>query len=84
MIILIIGLVAIVDHLGSQRISQAVVPRAASALVAATRRERRPSTSTGPGPGSTRGRRRVRTSGTPTLLSAVLPSAYVIGPKFVP
>ncbi len=81
-IIVIIGAVAIVDHLGSHRISQ-VDAQKTSALVpanggAATVEFDRPwdgfNPNTPAGAAST----------TPTLLSAVLPSAYVMNPKLVP
>ena len=81
-IIVIIGLVAILDHLGSHRISQ-VDAQSRSVLVATT------------GGGSTveldRGwdgfnpnTPNGAASSTPTLLSSVLPSAYVIDPNLVP
>ena len=81
-IIFIIGLVAIVDHLGSHRISQ-VDAQLTSPLVAATG-----GTTTveldrpwsGFNPNTPAG----AASSTPTLLSSVLPSAYVINPKLVP
>lgn len=81
-IIVSIGLVAIVDHLGSHRIAQ-VEDQNASALVAAkgggaTVELDKPWSGFNPntpdGVAST----------TPTLLSSVLPSAYVISPKLVP
>ncbi len=81
-IIVIIAAVAIVDHLGSHRISQVDAPKT-SALVpanggAATVEFDRPwdgfNPNTPAGAAST----------TPTLLSAVLPSAYVMNPKLVP
>ncbi|MGO8871841.1 MAG: hypothetical protein ACLQPH_10670, partial [Acidimicrobiales bacterium] len=78
MIIVIIGLVAIVDHLGSHRISQVDEP-STSSLVAATggasivELDRawdgfNPNTPAG------------AASSSPTLLSPVLPSAYVFNP----
>jgi peptide/nickel transport system substrate-binding protein len=81
-IIVIIGLVAIVDHLGSHRISQ-VDEQSTSSLVAASGGATtidldrawdgfNPNTPAG------------ATSSTTTLLSPVLPSAYVINPKLVP
>ncbi|HEV3131488.1 MAG TPA: ABC transporter substrate-binding protein [Acidimicrobiales bacterium] len=81
-IILIIGLVAIIDHLGSHRISQVVKPTP-SPLVAATGGTAivdldrawngfNPNTPAG------------AASSTPTLLTSVLPSAYIINPKLVP
>ena len=81
-IIFIIGLVAIVDHLGSHRISQ-VDAQLTSPLVSA-----RGGTTTveldrpwsGFNPNTPSG----ANSSTPTLLSAVLPSAYVINPKLIP
>ena len=81
-IILIIGIVALIDHLGSRRISQAVVPRP-PALVTASDGTTTVDLDTpwsGFNPGTPAGAE----SSTPTLLSAVLPSAYVIGPKLVP
>ncbi len=81
-IILIIGAVALVDHLGSHRISQVDQP-ATSQLVAATGGSTtvefdRPWSGFNPNtPGGA-------TSGTPALLSSVLPSAYVINSKLVP
>jgi peptide/nickel transport system substrate-binding protein len=81
-IILIIGIVAIIDHLGSRRISQAVVPRP-PALVAESDGATTFDLDTpwsGFNPGTPAGAE----SSTPMLLSAVLPSAYTIGPKLVP
>lgn len=81
-IIVIIGVVAIVDHLGSHRISQ-VDAQNTSALVAApgggtTVELGRPWS--GFNPNTPAG----AASSTPTLLSSVLPSAYVINAKLVP
>ena len=78
-IIVIIAAVAIVDHLGSHRISQVDAPKT-SALVAAnggaaTVELDRPWD--GFNPNTPAG----AASSTPTLLSAVLPSAYVIEPE---
>ena len=81
-IILIIGVVALIDHLGSRRISQAVVPRP-PALVAAGGGETTVNLDqpwSGFNPGTPEG----AASSTPTLLTSVLPSAYIIGPKLVP
>lgn len=80
-IIFVIGLVAVVDHLGSHRIRQ-VDALSTSPLVAATG-----GTATvdldrpwsGFNPNTPAG----ANSSTPTLLSSVLPSAYVIGPKLI-
>jgi len=81
-IIVIIGAVAVVDHLGSHRIAQVDVQKT-SALIpvtggAASVEFDRPwdgfNPNTPAGAAST----------TPTLLSAVLPSAYVINAKLVP
>ncbi len=73
---------AIVDHLGSHRISQVDAP-STSPLVAATGGATtveldRPWS--GFNPNTPAG----AASSTPTLLSSVLPSAYVINPKLVP
>jgi peptide/nickel transport system substrate-binding protein len=81
-IIVIIGAVAIVDHLDSHRISQ-VDQQNTSALVAATGGGAtvefdRPWS--GFNPNTPAG----AASTTPTLLSAVLPSAYVIDSKLIP
>jgi peptide/nickel transport system substrate-binding protein len=81
-IIVIIGLVAIVDHLGSHRISQlddqstsALVPAAGgSATVEFDRPWDGFNPNTPAGAAST----------TPALLSAVLPSAYVMNAKMMP
>jgi peptide/nickel transport system substrate-binding protein len=81
-IIFVIGLVAVVDHLGSHRIRQ-VDALSTSPLVDATGGAAtvdldhpwsgfNPNTPAGAG------------SSTPTLLSSVLPSAYVINPKLIP
>ncbi len=80
-IIVIIGLVAIVDHLGSHRISQ-VDEQSTSALVAAkgggaTVELDRPWE--GFNPNTPAG----AASSTPTLLTSVLPSAYIISPKLI-
>ena len=81
-IIVIIGLVAVLDHLGSHRISQ-VDNQTTSPLVpatggAATVNLDRPWA--GFNPDTSAG----AASSTPTLLTSVLPSAYVISPKLVP
>lgn len=81
-IIVIIGAVAIIDHLGSQRISQ-VDELAPPALVAATGGSTtvhldRPWDGFNPDTPSG------AVSSTPTLLSSVLPSAYIVSPKLVP
>jgi peptide/nickel transport system substrate-binding protein len=81
-IIVIIGLVAIVDRLASQRISQ-VDEQSTSALVAATGGAAvvnldRPWS--GFNPNTPAG----ADSSTTTLLTSVLPSAYVIDPKLTP
>jgi peptide/nickel transport system substrate-binding protein len=81
-IIFIIGLVAVVDQVGSRRISQVDAP-STTPLVAATG-----GTTTveldrpwsGFNPNTPAG----AASSTPTLLSSVLPSAYIINPKLVP
>ncbi len=81
-IIVIIGLVAIVDHLGSRQISQVDQP-VYPALVQATG-----GTSVvhlgGPWDGFNPNTLAGAASTTPALLTQVLPSAYVIGPKLVP
>ncbi len=81
-IILIIGLVAVIDHLGSNRISQVDV-QTPSPLVPATGGATtvdldRPWS--GFNPNTPEG----AASSTPTLLVSVLPSAYVLNPKLVP
>jgi peptide/nickel transport system substrate-binding protein len=81
-IVVIIGAVAIVDHLGSRQISQVDQP-AFPALVQAT------GGSTvvhvgGPWSGFNPNTPEGAASSTPTLLVKVLPSAYVISPKLVP
>jgi peptide/nickel transport system substrate-binding protein len=81
-IIVIIGLVAIVDHVGSHRISQ-VDEQGTSPLVAATGGATtvefdRPWA--GFNPNTPAG----AASTTPALLTSVLPSAYIINPKLVP
>ena len=81
-IILIIGLVAVIDHLGSHRISQVDV-QTPSPLVPATGGATtvdldRPWS--GFNPNTPEG----AASSTPTLLVSVLPSAYVLTPKLVP
>ncbi len=81
-IIVIIGLVAIVDHLGSHRISQ-VDAQIASPLVTATDGSATVELDqpwSGFNPNTPAG----AASSTPTLLASVLPSAYVINPKLVP
>ena len=81
-IIVIIGAVAIVDHLGSHRISQ-VDQQTTSALVAATGGATTVSLDrpwAGFNPNTPAG----AASSTPTLLTSVLPSAYVINSKLVP
>ncbi|MGD0313837.1 MAG: ABC transporter family substrate-binding protein [Acidimicrobiales bacterium] len=82
MIIVIIGLVAIVDHVGSHRISQ-VDAQNTSPLVpgtgGATTVEFDRSWS-GFNPNTPAG----AASTTPALLTSVLPSAYIINPKLVP
>ena len=81
-IIFIIGLVAVVDRVGSSRISQVDAPSTAPMVAAtggATTIELdRPWS--GFNPNTPAG----AASSTPTLLSSVLPSAYVINPKLVP
>ena len=81
-IIVIIGAVAIVDHLGSHRISQ-VDRQSTTALVAAkggtaTVELDRPWA--GFNPNTPAG----AASSTPTLLTSVLPSAYVVNQKLIP
>ena len=81
-IVVIIGAVAIVDHLGSPRISQ-VDRQSNAALVAAkggatTVQIDRPWA--GFNPGTPAG----AASSTTTLLSSVLPSAYVVNEKLIP
>ena len=81
-IIFVIGLVAVVDHLGSHRIRQ-VDALSTSPLVtatggAATVELDRPWSGFNPNTPSG------ADSSTPGLLSSVLPSAYVIGPKLIP
>jgi len=81
-IIVIIGAVALVDHLGSHRISQ-VDQASTSQLVAATGGGAtveldRPWS--GFNPNTPAG----ATSSTPTLLTSVLPSAYVVNSKLIP
>jgi peptide/nickel transport system substrate-binding protein len=81
-IIIVIGLVAVVDHIGSHRISQVdgqntaslvATPGGAATVQLGGRWD-------GFNPNTPAG----ATSSTPTLLSSVLPSAYVINPKLVP
>ncbi len=81
-IILIIGLVAVIDHLGSHRISQVdlqtpspLVPAAGGATTVDLDRPWAGFNPNTPGGAA---------SSTPTLLTSVLPSAYVINPKLVP
>ena len=81
-IIVIIGLVAVVDHLGSNRISQ-VDAANPSVLVAASGGQAtveldRPWS--GLNPNTAAG----SASSTPTLMASVLPSAYNLTPKLVP
>ncbi len=81
-IIFIIGLVAVVDHLGSRRISQ-VDAQITSPLVTAdggtsTVALDRPWSGFNPNTPAGAG------SSTPTLLSSVLPSAYIINAKLIP
>ncbi len=81
-IIFIIGLVAVVDQIGSGRISQVDAP-STTPLVAATGGATtveldRPWS--GFNPNTPAG----AASSTPTLLSSVLPSAYIINPKLIP
>ncbi len=81
-IIFIIGLVAVVDQVGSRRISQVDAP-STTPLVAATGGATtveldRPWS--GFNPNTPAG----AASSTPTLLSSVLPSAYIINPKLIP
>ncbi len=81
-IIFIIGLVAVVDHLGSHRISQ-VDATVTSPLVTATGGSSTVELDrawSGFNPNTPAG----AASSTPTLLSSVLPSAYVINPKLIP
>jgi peptide/nickel transport system substrate-binding protein len=81
-IIVIIGVVAIIDHLGSRRISQAVVPRppALVATAGGTTTVDLDKAWSGFNPWTPAG----AASSTPMLLSSVLPSAYVMGPKLIP
>jgi len=81
-IVVIIGAVAIVDHLGSRQISQVDQP-AFPALVQAAGGSSAVhvgSAWSGFNPNTPEG----AASSTPTLLVKVLPSAYVISPKLVP
>ncbi len=81
-IIVIIGLVAVVDHLGSHRISQ-VDQATTSVLVAASGGQATVALDrpwAGFNPNTAAG----SASSTPTLLASVLPSAYVVNPKLVP
>jgi peptide/nickel transport system substrate-binding protein len=81
-IIVIIGAVAVIDHLGSHRISQ-VDQTATSQLVAATGGGATVELDqpwSGFNPDTPAG----AASSTPTLLSSVLPSAYVINSKLQP
>ena len=81
-IIFIIGLVSVVDHLGNHRISQ-VDAQTPSPLVAASGGSSAVDLDeawSGFNPNTPAG----AASSTPTLLSSVLPSAYVINPKLVP
>ena len=81
-IIVIIAAVAIIDHVGSRRISQAVEPHPPPLVAAAN------GTTTvyldqpwsGFNPSTPAG----AASSTPSLLSSVLPSAYVVNPKLTP
>ncbi len=81
-LVVIIGVVAVVDHLGSRQISQVDQPPY-PALVQATG-----GTSTvhldGPWSGFNPGTPDGAASSTPALLVNVLPSAYIINPKLVP
>jgi peptide/nickel transport system substrate-binding protein len=81
-IIVIIGAVAIIDHLGSQRISQVdeVTPPALVAATGGSTTVHLGRPWVGFNPDTPSG----AASSTPTLLTSVLPSAYVISPKLVP
>jgi len=81
-IIFIIGLVAVVDHLGSHRIAQ-VDAQSTSPLVAVTGGASTVELDrswSGFNPNTPAG----AASSTPTLLSSVLPSAYIIDSKLIP
>jgi peptide/nickel transport system substrate-binding protein len=81
-LIVIIGLVAIIDHLGSHRIAQVDQP-ATPALVAGTGGSATVDLDqawSGFNPNTPAG----AASATPELLTSVLPSAFVINPKLVP
>ncbi len=81
-IIVIIGAVAIVDHLGSHRISQVdqVAPPALVATTGGTAAVNVDRSWYGFNPNTPAG----ASSATPMLLTSVLPSAYIISPKLVP
>jgi peptide/nickel transport system substrate-binding protein len=81
-IVVIIAGVAIVDHLGSRQISQVDQPVIPAQVEAAggTSVVHLPGPWSGFNPNNSAGAR----STTPSLLSAVLPSAYIIGAKLVP
>jgi peptide/nickel transport system substrate-binding protein len=81
-IVVIIAAVAIVDHVSSRQISQVDQP-ATPSLVAATDGTsvvHLPAAWNGFNPNTPAG----AASSTPSLLSSVLPSAYVINPKLIP
>lgn len=81
-IIVIIGLVAVVDHLGSNRISQ-VDEADTSVLVAGSGGQATVELDqpwSGFNPNTAAG----AASSTPILMASVLPSAYKLGPKLVP
>jgi len=81
-IIFVIGLVAVVDHLGSHRIRQvdAVSPSPLVDATGGTASVELDRPWSGFNPNTPAG----ASSSTPTLLTSVLPSAYVINPKLIP
>ena len=81
-IILIIGVVAIIDHLGSRQISKVDQPQASglTAVAGGTASVHLQAPWSGFNPNTPEG----AASSTPTLLAQVLPSAYVFNAKLVP
>lgn len=81
-IIVIIGLVAVVDHLGSQRISQ--VDKADTSVLVATGGGEATVELDRPWSGLNPNTPAGASSSSPALLASVLPSAYNLSPKLVP
>ncbi len=81
-IIVIIGLVAVVDHLGSHRISQ--VDQANTSVLAAAGGGQATVELDRPWAGLNPNTAAGAASSTPALLAPVLPSAYIVTPKLVP